>query len=120
MTSASTWTRSGPGSRSSSARARWTRSQQPPAAAARGLLRRRRRPARKDCGGHIPFSRSAKKALELALRESVGLGSREILVEHLVLGLMRAEGLATTLVTRLGVAPTDVRRKVLDGLGRAA
>ena len=86
----------------------------------RGLLRRRLRPARKDCGGHIPFSRSAKKGLELALRESVGLGSREILVEHLVLGLMRAEGLATTLVTRLGVAPADVRREVLDGLGRAA
>lgn len=86
----------------------------------RGLLRRRPRPARKDCGGHIPFSRSAKKGLEMALRESVGLGSREILVEHLVLGLMRAEGLATTLVTRLGVAPADVRREVLDGLGRAA
>jgi len=86
----------------------------------RGLLRRRPRPARKDCGGHIPFSRSAKKGLELALRESVGLGSREILVEHLVLGLMRAEGLATTLVARLGVAPADVRREVLDGLGRAA
>jgi ATP-dependent Clp protease ATP-binding subunit ClpA len=86
----------------------------------RGLLRRRRRPARKDCGGHIPFSRSAKKGLELALRESLGLGSREILIEHLVLGLMRAEGLATTLVTRLGVAPADVRREVLDGLGRAA
>ena len=85
----------------------------------RGLLRRQR-PARKDCGGHIPFSRSAKKGLEMALRESVGLGSREILVEHLVLGLMRAEGLAATLVTRLGVAPADVRREVLDGLGRAA
>jgi ATP-dependent Clp protease ATP-binding subunit ClpA len=93
-----------------------------PAAPRRGLrgrLRRHRRAAR-ECGGHIPFSRSAKKALELALRESVGLGSREILIEHLVLGLMRADGLATTLVTRLGVAPTDVRRKVLDGLGRAA
>jgi ATP-dependent Clp protease ATP-binding subunit ClpA len=88
----------------------------------RGRLRRHRRAARIECGGHghIPFSRSAKKALELALRESVGLGSREILVEHLVLGLMRAEGLATTLVTRLGVAPADVRREVLDGLGRAA
>jgi ATP-dependent Clp protease ATP-binding subunit ClpA len=86
----------------------------------RGRLRRHRRAARIECGGHIPFSRSGKKALELALRESVGLGSREILIEHLVLGLMRADGLATTLVTRLGVAPTDVRRKVLDGLGRAA
>jgi ATP-dependent Clp protease ATP-binding subunit ClpA len=85
----------------------------------RGLLRRRR-PARIECGGDIPFSRSAKKAIELSLRESLGLVAREILLEHLVLGLMRAEGLATTLVTRLGVAPADVRRKVLDGLGRAA
>ena len=93
-----------------------------PALPRRGLRGRLRRPrrARQDCGGHIPFSRSGKKALEMALRESVGLGSREILVEHLVLGLMRAEGLATTLVTRLGVAPADVRREVLDGLGRAA
>jgi hypothetical protein len=33
---------------------------------------------------------------------------------------MPADGLATTLVTRLGVPPTDVRRTVLDGLGRAA
>ena len=85
-----------------------------------GALDRQPAPGRKGRRGHIPFSRSAKKGLELALRESVGLGSREILVEHLVLGLMRAEGLATTLVTRLGVAPADVRREVLDGLGRAA
>ena len=61
-TSASTWTRSGPGSRSSSAPARWTGSRHPARRARRGLLRRRRRPARRDCGGHIPFSRSAKKA----------------------------------------------------------
>ena len=100
--------------------------QQPPAPA-RGLrsrLRRsrlRRRPRRpQDCGGHIPFSRSAKKALELALRESIGLGQREIRLEHLTLGLMRADGLASTVVTRLGSSPEQVRRAVLDELGRAA
>ena len=98
----------------------------PPPGPARGLLRRRgrsrlRRPRRpQDCGGHIPFSRSAKKALELALRESIGLGQREIRLEHLTLGLMRADGLASTVVTRLGSSPQQVRRAVLDELGRAA
>ena len=99
--------------------------QQPPAPARglRGRLRRsRRRRSRRpqDCGGHIPFSRSAKKALELALRESIGLGQREIRLEHLTLGLMRADGLASTVVTRLGSSPQQVRRAVLDELGRAA
>ena len=94
--------------------------QQPPAPA-RGLRSRLRRPRRpQDCGGHIPFSRSAKKALELALRESIGLGQREIRLEHLTLGLMRADGLASTVVTRLGSSPQQVRRAVLDELGRAA
>ena len=94
---------------------------QRPAPRRRGLRWRLRRRRPRDCGsGHIPFSRSAKKALELALRESLALGQREIRVEHLVLGLMRADGLATTVVTRLGVPPTDVRQAVLDALGRAA
>jgi ATP-dependent Clp protease ATP-binding subunit ClpA len=87
----------------------------------RGLHRRLRRDRPRDCSsGHIPFSRSAKKALELALRESLALGQREIRVEHLALGLMRADDLATTVVTRLGVLPADVRRAVLGELGRAA
>ena len=33
---------------------------------------------------------------------------------------MRADGLAAPVVTRLGVRPDDVRRAVLDRLGRAA
>ena len=121
--SASTWTPSGRGSRSSSAQARSTsrrRRRLEGCAAGSGAsgCRRPRRP--QDCGGHIPFSRSAKKALELALRESIGLGQREIRLEHLTLGLMRADGLASTVVTRLGSSPQQVRRAVLDELGRAA
>jgi len=76
------------------------------------LLRRRRQ--------HIPFTAEAKRALELALREALSLRDKEIRVEHLVLGLMRSDGLAAGLVTRLGAAPGDVRRAVLDQLGRAA
>jgi ATP-dependent Clp protease ATP-binding subunit ClpA len=94
-----------------------------PPARSRGLRARlRRRGPDSTCvpGGHIPFSRSAKKALELALRESAALDDREIRLEHLVLGVVRADGLATTVLTRLGVATEDVRRVVLDGPDRAA
>ena len=69
--------------------------------------------------GHIPFTRGAKKSLELALREAVAAKSREIRAEHLVLGMMREDGLATRAVSNLGVPPETVRRTVLT-LGRAA
>ncbi|OBF37376.1 hypothetical protein A5724_11695 [Mycobacterium sp. ACS1612] len=41
--------------------------------------------------GHIPFSPEVKKALELSLRESLGLGHTEIGPLHLLLGVL-AEG----------------------------
>jgi ATP-dependent Clp protease ATP-binding subunit ClpA len=88
----------------------------------RGPRWRRRRASSSACGppsGHIPFARRAKKSLELALREALAQGSKEITLQHLVLGLMRAEGMASTVVTALGVSPDAVRRAVLD-LGRAA
>jgi ATP-dependent Clp protease ATP-binding subunit ClpA len=97
---------------------------QPAPRSGRRFLRRHRavRPECREDGpsGHIPFTRAAKKALELSLREALALRVKEIRVEHLVLGMMRAEGLATTVVARLGVPPDDVRRAVLDRLGRAA
>lgn len=40
---------------------------------------------------HIPFSRDAKKTLELALREAVWLHERTIRDHHLMLGILRAE-----------------------------
>lgn len=42
--------------------------------------------------GHIPFTPDAKKALELALREAVRLGSPAIDGGHLLLGVLRATG----------------------------
>jgi ATP-dependent Clp protease ATP-binding subunit ClpA len=91
----------------------------------RGLLRRigRRSPAAGGWPvpgpGHIPFTRRAKKSLELALREAMAARSREIHAGHLVLGLMREDGLAARAVTSLGVPPETVRRRVL-ALDRAA
>lgn len=39
--------------------------------------------------GHIPFTRDAKKSLELALREAVRLRSKDIAGTHLLLGVLR-------------------------------
>ncbi len=92
----------------------------PPPRRGRRFLRSRRPPV--PCGppsGHIPFTARAKKSLELALREAAAQHSRDIRATHLVLGLMREEGLAARVVTRLGVPPDAVRQAVLD-LGRAA
>jgi len=43
-------------------------------------------------GGRLRFAPRAKKALELALREALALGDREIGAEHVLLGVMRDPG----------------------------
>lgn len=52
--------------------------------------------------GHIPFTREAKKALELALREAVRLKDRSIGTRHLLLGLLRADCPARSTLTAQG------------------
>jgi ATP-dependent Clp protease ATP-binding subunit ClpC len=48
-----------------------------------------------DVTGQIPFTPCAKKVLELALREALGLGHNYIGTEHVLLGLIRErEGVA--------------------------
>jgi ATP-dependent Clp protease ATP-binding subunit ClpA len=58
-----------------------------------GALDRTRAARGKDrwWGGHIPFDRSAKKALELALREAILIGHNYIGCEHILLGLLHTE-----------------------------
>ncbi|SDT43151.1 Clp protease N-terminal domain-containing protein [Microlunatus soli] len=70
--------------------------------------------------GHIPFDRPAKKALELALREAIHLQHKEIGPEHLLLGLTRLDGAATTLVRSFGVEPAELHDRVSAMLRRAA
>ncbi len=53
--------------------------------------------------GHLPFDRSSKKALELALREAIRLGHGYIGCEHILLGLLHTE--------------TGAAHHVLDGRG---
>jgi ATP-dependent Clp protease ATP-binding subunit ClpA len=69
-----------------------------------GALERGRR-AR---GGHVPFTPEAKKSLELALREALAAGDREIGPEHVLLGLLR-EGGAGALLRAAGADPSAVR-----------
>jgi ATP-dependent Clp protease ATP-binding subunit ClpA len=54
--------------------------------------------------GHIPVERTTKKALELALREALRLKHNYIGTEHILLGLIHAEGgAAHHILTALGV-----------------
>lgn len=66
--------------------------------------------------GHIPFSRDAKKALELALREAIRLKHRTIDGRHLVLGMLRAECPARDALVASGVGLEQLR-EALDSQG---
>ena len=65
--------------------------------------------------GDIPFTPAARRALRLALQESLQLGHRYIGTEHVLLGLLReAEGVAAQVLTRLGADHARVRDRTLD------
>ena len=65
--------------------------------------------------GHLPFTPRAKKVLQLSLREAIALGHGYIGTEHILLGLVReGEGVATTALDSLGVAPNRVRQQVIQ------
>ena len=65
----------------------------------------------------IPFSPRGKRALELSLREALGLGHNHIGTEHLLLGLVRqGEGTASTILRALGSDEEAVRSDVVRRL----
>jgi ATP-dependent Clp protease ATP-binding subunit ClpA len=72
---------------------------------------------RRRRGGHVPFTPQAKKALELALREAVAAGDRELRPEHVVLGLLR-EGGATALLQGAGADPRTLREALSPAASR--
>ncbi|MCW0214986.1 MAG: ATPase [Pseudonocardia sp.] len=70
--------------------------------------------------GHIPFDRSAKKTLELSLREALRLKHRHIGTEHLLLGLLHTEtGAAHHILNARGVT-LDGMRAAVEEFGRGA
>ncbi|GAA3101005.1 hypothetical protein GCM10017600_33970 [Streptosporangium carneum] len=69
--------------------------------------------------GHIPFTPRAKKVLELALREALGLHHAYIGTEHILLGLIReGEGVAAQVLVNRGAHLEAVRGQVVALLGR--
>jgi ATP-dependent Clp protease ATP-binding subunit ClpA len=64
---------------------------------------------------HISFTADAKKSLELALREAVRLGSKEIHGGHLLLGLTRAESPARRILSDAGADVERVRHLAEGG-----
>jgi len=64
--------------------------------------------------GHIPFTPQAKKVLELSLRESMQLGHEYIGTEHILLALIREEGVGAQLLAGAGVDLDRARQQVIE------
>ena len=65
--------------------------------------------------GHIPFGPSAKKVLELSLREALQLGHHYIGTEHILLGLIReGDGVAGQVLIKLGANLNRTRMQVIQ------
>lgn len=77
-----------------------------------GALDRPRAARGRWWAGHIPFERSAKKALELGLREAIRLGDREIGTEHVLLGLLWPDHPAYRVLEGSGVTLNATRRAI--------
>jgi len=67
--------------------------------------------------GHIPFDRGAKKVLELALREALRMEHNYIGCEHILLGLLHAEGSAREILLARG-ARLETARIMVEELVR--
>lgn len=71
--------------------------------------------------GRVRLSQLAKKALQLALRETIGLKSKSIGSEHILLGLLRCDDAdVNAVLTELGVTPDSLRAATLRAISRAA
>jgi ATP-dependent Clp protease ATP-binding subunit ClpA len=71
--------------------------------------------------GQIPFTPRAKRVLELALREALGLGHNYIGSEHILLGLVREnEGVATRILLEFDADADKVRNAVIGMLSGVA
>lgn len=66
------------------------------------------------------FSPKAKKDIGLALREAIRLGSNYIGPEHLLLGILRGDGLAAQILTEAGLNIDALRRATVNSLNKAA
>ena len=74
-------------------------------------------PTPEPLAAHLPFTRLAKRALELATKEALTLGHNYIGCEHLLLSLIATEeGLASQVLRRMGLELRTTRRAVVTAL----
>lgn len=72
-------------------------------------------PRRSVKNGHLPWTKRAKKVLELALREAIHLESGEIGSGHLLLGLLRdGDGMAISLLRQARIDLAGLRTEVTE------
>lgn len=63
--------------------------------------------------GHIPFTPTAKKALELSLRHAIRLKQKEIREGHILLGVLHDDDfLSVRLATEVGVDVAELRARI--------
>ncbi len=71
--------------------------------------------------GQIPFTAAATGALEVALREALGLGHDAVTPGHLLLGVLRqADGVARRILVEAGGDVHTVRETIVTAIGQAA
>jgi ATP-dependent Clp protease ATP-binding subunit ClpC len=62
-------------------------------------------------GGKIELASDTQQVLEQAVEEARRLGHHYIGTEHILLGLVRGEGMAMDVLRKLGVTPDQIRRQ---------
>ncbi|GAA1505396.1 Clp protease N-terminal domain-containing protein [Nocardioides humi] len=80
----------------------------------------RRRPGGRRRSGHLPFTRDAKKSLELALREAIRLKAGSIRGEHVLLGALRSDDAEVRAVVDAVSSVPEVRARLVELLGHDA
>ena len=65
----------------------------------------------------IPYSPRAKKVIMNASQEAKRLGAVKLGTEHLLLGLIKEEVLATVLLRNMAIPASEIRRKIYEKVG---
>lgn len=86
----------------------------------RDLEKRMLRGEDKPGPGQLPFAQGAKRVLERAIGEAASMGHSYIGAGHLLVGLIRDEGIAGAALAACGVVPNKTRERVFNLAGRGA
>ena len=72
--------------------------------------------------GHLPFTGGAKQVLEDTLREAIGMGSRRLESEHIVIALTLRplRDPAIRLLEQAGLSPDGIRTDLIQSMRRSA